>query len=201
MNNAPELLLAFLEDLNELFVSYDSEDMRNNIFKRIEKALLSKNESSVIQDDKQILILLHEHSKTSSPVIAKRLLATFCNEIEKKDKPNLYISTWFTKNMKQVLDGKDFREEFGLKHAKSGRPKGTKSTPVLQVVAAHEFYLRETDKSATKIKEKIQEDIIGITEKEINRSIAALKIPKHIETGVLKELMKRDYSAVMGHGH
>ena len=84
MNNDPELLLAFLEDLNELYISFDLEDMRSNIFRQIEKKLLSKNENSVIDDDQQIVILLHEHLKNSSPVIAKRLLATFCNEIEKE---------------------------------------------------------------------------------------------------------------------
>ena len=61
MNNDPDLLLAFLEDLNALYISFDSEEMRNNIFKRIEKTLLSKNKSSIIDDDKQVLILLHEH--------------------------------------------------------------------------------------------------------------------------------------------
>ena len=199
MNNDPGLLLAFLEDLNELYLSAVSEGMRNNIFKRIEKTLLSKNKSSVIDDDKQILVLLHKHLENPSPIIAKRLLATLCAEMESKDKPNLYISTWFTKNMKQVLDGKDFREAFGLRHAKPGRPKGTKIIPILQVAAAHEFYLRSGD-DATPAKRKIEKDL-GVTEKEINRSISALKIPKHIETGLLKELMKKDYSAVMGHGH
>ena len=199
MNNDPDLLLAFLEDLNALYISFDSEEMRNNIFKRIEKTLLSKNKSSIIDDDKQVLILLHEHLENPSPVIAKRLLATLCAKMESEEKPNLYISTWFTKNMKQVLDGKGFREAFGLKHATPGRPKGTKITSILQVAAAHEFYLRSGD-DATPAKRKIEKDL-GVTEKEINRSISALKIPKHIETGLLRELMKKDSSAVMGYGH
>ncbi len=199
MNNDPKLMLAFLEDLNALYISLDSQNKKRSLFKRMDKTFLSKNESSIIQDDKQILVFLDEHFKNPSPIISKRLLATLCNEIEKKNKPNLYLSIWFTKNMKQVLEGKDFREAFGLKYIKSGRPKGTKFTPVLQVASAHEFYIRSGD-DATRAKSKIKKDI-GITEKEINRSIATLKIPEYIEIGLLKELMEKDYSHMMGYGH
>lgn len=190
-----KILLETLEDMNELY-----KKQGNKMFSQMRKRLLSIGDNSIIEHKNEILALLHQHIEEPDPLIAKRLLSTFCHQTETPNmEVNPDLAKWFSKSMKTVLQGEDFKSVFGLKRTKRGRPDNTYSVSELRIAAAHEYYCRKGYKP-TEAKELVQKNI-GCEERTINRAIKALKIAPHIETGLLEELMKYDYDNAFGYRH
>ena len=195
MRNDPTLMIPMLRDVNALYLQQGEAALKSL---RERREQLSQTAGQVFRKQ-DITPMLHQHLERPQYHIGIRLMATYKEQLKKTpDHIHPLLRDWYQLARNKMKRGKTMQEAFGL-FRKEGRPKGSSSLPVIQIVSKYAF-LKHEGHSSTEAKNLIKEEI-GITERTLNRYIEKMLIDEYIETPVLKEFAANDYSVLYGSGH
>lgn len=186
MKNDIDLLHGILEDVNILYKKHGDD-----IFPALRRLLKERPGSKIA--DRYVSDALTYHQENPSAEMSKRLINSYRRQT-KQGLLNPDLSSWILDGLKDVSEGADFNETFGLKKPPH-RPKGTVSKSQLHVSCTVELYKRQGLK-AEAAKTKV-ENQLGVSRRVIRDAIRDFKIGSHIETGVLVEMARIDYGDLL----